>query len=99
MGRHTLQKVLVMKILLPAFAAILAVPAFAQVTTPPPATSAVDAADIEDASQNRIICKTVKSTGSRLRGEKVCMTKAQWAQKQQEERQVTERSQNQRQTY
>lgn len=46
-----------------------------------------------DASQNRMICKRQKSTGSRLGSEKVCMTAAQWAQLKRDQREATERTQ------
>jgi len=91
-----------MKLFLPALAIALAAPAVAQDATQTPAASSATteaATAAEDTSQNRMICKKEKSTGSRLRAGKVCMTAAQWAARQREERQATERSQTQRQTF
>ena len=46
-----------------------------------------------DVSQNRMVCKRQKSTGTRLGSEKVCMTAAQWAQLKRDQREATERTQ------
>jgi hypothetical protein len=84
-----------MKYLLPALAMFaLASPAIAgdEDKKEPAATEATDD------SQNRMICKRQKSTGSRLRAEKVCMTAAQWAQLQRDQRMETERGQSTRWT-
>lgn len=51
-----------------------------------------------DKSQNRMICKRQKSTGSRIGAKRVCMTAAQWAQIQRDERQALERGQANRPT-
>jgi len=79
-----------MKYLLPALAMLaLATPAVADNDgkAEPAATEA------NDNSQNRMICKRQKSTGSRVKSERVCMTAAQWAQLKRDQREVTERTQ------
>lgn len=87
-----------MKYLLPALAAFaLATPAIAgdgEKTEP----AAKEATAEKDESQNRMVCKSQKSTGSRVKSEKVCMTAAQWAQLKQDQRQATERVQSTRWT-
>lgn len=84
-----------MKYLFPTLAVLaLATPAFAGgEAKPEPA-----AEEAKEDSQNRMICKRQKSTGSRLGSEKVCMTAAQWAQLKQDQRQQTERTQANRWT-
>lgn len=84
-----------MKYLLSAAAALalaLAGPALAldRSETDTPGQTVDEAAD---ASQNRVVCKREKSTGSRLGSKKVCMTAAQWAQLQRDQREVIERRQ------
>ena len=56
----------------PAFAADAPPPP--PVTTTPPATSAIDPND----KDNEIICHTEDETGTRLRKQKICMTRKQW---------------------
>lgn len=48
--------------------------ALATASIAPAAVAAQDAPDAKD----KMICKSVKATGSRLNRERVCMTKAQW---------------------
>lgn len=84
-----------MKYMLPALAAIcLAAPAIAADQPKPEPTTE----EAEDDSQNRMVCKRQKSTGSRVKSEKVCMTAAQWAQLKSDQRQATERVQSTRWT-
>ena len=84
-----------MKYLFPSLAALaLATPAIAGDEN----KQAPTAEEATDTSQNRMICKSQKSTGSRLRAEKVCMTAAQWAQLQRDQRMATERGQANRGT-
>ncbi|MGV2495454.1 hypothetical protein [Pelagerythrobacter aerophilus] len=52
--------------------------------------------DDTEASQNRVICKRQKNTGSRLSAEKICLTAAQWAQLKRDQREATERTQSAR---
>lgn len=87
-----------MKYVLSALAAlVLAAPALAA-GQGEPEKAAPSTEEVTDASQNRMICKRQKSTGSRLGAKKVCMTAAQWAQMQREQRQTTERNQANRWT-
>lgn len=51
------------------------------------------AEEVTDTSQNRMVCKRQKNTGSRLSSKRVCMTAAQWAQLEQDQRQAIERVQ------
>lgn len=46
-----------------------------QAAAAPPANAPVPATPPEDA---KIVCKTVKVTGSRLGGKRVCMAKREW---------------------
>lgn len=62
------------------FAAVLAI----AVTAP---AAASDEKDKETPDSERVVCKTQRSTGSRLQGERVCKTKAQWDQEKAEARQ------------
>lgn len=84
-----------MKYLLPALAAlVLAVPAVAH----DDGQAEPAAKEATDDSQNRMICKRQKATGSRLGSEQVCMTAAQWEQLRRDQRQATERTQANRWT-
>ena len=58
-----------------------------------PEKSAPTVEEVTDTSQNRMVCKRQKDTGSRLGSKRICMTAAQWAQKKRDERAVTERTQ------
>ncbi len=80
-----------MKFLFPVAAAMaLAAPTMAQ-TAPQPAAAEPAAEATND--PNRMICKKEKVSGTRLSTKKVCMTAAQWAQRQRDERQATDRAQ------
>lgn len=82
-----------MKIFVPAIAAVmLAAPAFA--ANEPAAQAATEQAAADD-SQNRMICKKQKVSGTRLSTKKVCMTAAQWEQIERDQREITERTQRQ----
>jgi len=56
--------------------ALIATPAVAVVTPDGQATAAVQDKDKND--PNRMICRTIESTGSRLRKERQCMSAAEW---------------------
>jgi uncharacterized protein (DUF2147 family) len=80
-----------MKYFLPGLAAMaLAGPALAQAASQSAAEPAVEEADN---SQNRMICKKEKQSGTRLGSKRTCMTAAQWAQVQRDQREATERAQ------
>lgn len=82
-----------MKFFVPAIAAaLLATPALAANTNSAQASTDQAAAD---ESQNRMICKKQKVSGTRLSTKKVCMTAAQWEQIERDQREITERTQRQ----
>jgi len=54
---------------------------------------------VDTPSQDRVICRTGKVSGSRLKAAKVCKTARQWDADQQEQRSGLEKNQNQRQTF
>jgi invasion protein IalB len=56
-----------------------------------PATTGTVAGD-----PNEVVCQKQESTGSRLARKKVCMTRAQWADRQLQDRQEIEKVQTQR---
>ena len=74
---------------LAALAAILSyslsVPALGEKPTTQPNAKASD--------PNEVVCERQESTGSRLQSKKVCMTRAQWADKRLQDRQDLERVQ------
>ena len=77
-----------------ATASLLISPAMAQTAqqapqTPAPATKTVD-------NPNEIVCQKEEVTGSRIASKRVCMTRAQWAQRQTDDRAEIERVQTQR---
>ena len=47
-------------------------------------------------SQDRVICRSTKVIGSRMKTAKVCMTAKQWEADQMEQRRTVEKGQNQR---
>ena len=51
---------------------------------------------VDTASGEKVICRSDKEVGSRVRAKRVCMTTKQWAQKTAEERQFLEQRQAQR---
>ena len=77
--------------LLAALAAPLAVSAAEPATSSPAQENAAPAAD-----PNKKVCKKTDVTGYRLRKAKVCHTAAEWAARQQDERQALTRAQVQR---
>ncbi len=85
-----------MKYLLSALAAVaLAGPALAaEQSETAKAQPAVE--DVTDTTQNRMICKREKNTGSRLGSKRVCRTAAQWEQIRRDQREMTERTQSTR---
>lgn len=68
------------------------VPSIAQ--SPPPPT--LPAKEKRDNDLNKVVCERQESTGSRIASKRVCMTKAQWAERQLQDRQELERVQTQR---
>ena len=48
--------------------------------------------------QDKMICKRISATGSRLGGQRVCMTSSQWAEQKRQARQDVERGQASRST-
>ena len=42
---------------------------------------------------DKVVCKNIGETGSRLRSKKICMTRAQWAEKQRVDQQELKRLQ------
>ena len=73
-----------------AFLLATSIPALAQNQQPQP-TAPRQAAD-----PNQIICEKVKELGSRLSMKKICMTRAEWAERRLVDRQDLERTQVQR---
>jgi len=76
-----------------AGAALIATPAAAGMQSGGQATAA-QAKDKDD--PNRMICRAIESTGSRLRKERQCMTAAEWAVHNAESRRDIERGQSNR---
>ncbi len=60
----------------------------APASTPPAAAKAVEASDME-----KIVCKMEDVTGSRLGSKRVCMTKLQWEQRSQDDRNLLKTNQ------
>lgn len=62
---------------------LLAVALLAIIATP---VAAKDEKEAGASDSERVVCKTLRKTGSRLAGERVCKTKAQWDREKQEAR-------------
>ena len=80
---------------LPLSAALLVAmtaPAIAQV----PAAQAPAAQERQPNDPNEVVCEKQESTGSRIASRRVCMTRAQWAERKLQDRQELERVQIQR---
>jgi hypothetical protein len=81
-----------MKLLVPSLAAaafVLPAPLIAD-----PAPAATDAArQSYDAYMNERVCETITVTGSRVGGHRYCGTRAQWLQKQRDDREAIEKAQ------
>ena len=75
--------------LVAALALGLSAPAFAQAPAAPAPTTAAQ-------NPNEIVCQKQEETGSRLAKKKVCMTRAEWADRQLQDRQELERAQTRR---
>lgn len=58
------------------------------------APSTGDTAERSRADMNQVVCVKQADTGSRLGGRRICRTRAQWAEEQDESRKVTERIQS-----
>lgn len=76
--------------LVAALALGLSAPAFAQ------APAAVPAPTTAAQNPNEIVCQKQEETGSRLAKKKICMTRAEWADRQLQDRQELERAQTRR---
>lgn len=50
----------------------------------------------ETRTNEKVLCRREKATGSRLSGKKVCLTEREWEARRQEARQAVEKGQNQR---
>ena len=75
-----------------AFFLVVAAPSIAQAPAPPaPALKVKQPND-----PNEVVCERQESTGSRIASRRVCMTRAQWADRQLQDRQELERVQIQR---
>ena len=72
----------------------MAAPSLAQTTT---AQAPAEAAKPKN-SADEIICEKKETTGSRIGAKRVCMTRAQWAERQLQDRQELDRVQIQRGT-
>jgi invasion protein IalB len=77
-----------------ALLAGMAAPALAQTT----ASAAPAATEKPKNSADEIICEKKEATGSRIGAKRVCMTRAQWAERQLQDRQELDRVQIQRGT-
>jgi len=69
-----------------------AAPSFAQ--TQPAAAPTTTEKQADDL--NKLVCEKQESTGSRLAKKRICLTKAQWAERRLQDRQELERVQMQR---
>ena len=82
--------------LLIAFAATTAAPAFADPVTdntPPAATASTTNAQGSGDQANKLICRSVEQLGSRLKKNRVCMTRSEWAEQRRQDRMNIDRSQ------
>lgn len=68
---------------------VSATAAIAQAPTETPSTQTVDQSD-----QDQVVCRRVEQIGSRISARRVCRTRAQWAEEQDESRKVIERIQS-----
>lgn len=75
--------------------AIAVPPCFAQAPAAPSQASP-PATNGPKGGSNEMICQKIEVIGSRLGYKKVCMTRAQWADQQLQDRQATEKTQIQR---
>ncbi|MGN3975070.1 hypothetical protein [Tsuneonella sp. SYSU-LHT278] len=50
----------------------------------------------DNPSSEKVICRTIKVIGSRLKGERMCKTATEWARDRTEQRNAVEKGQNQR---
>jgi len=63
-----------------------------------PAVATVQAqpGTVRIANPNEVVCERVEEIGTRLGGHRVCMTRAEWAQRRKDDRDQVERAQTQR---
>lgn len=86
-----------MKIALFALAAIAGMTAAAPVGAQVPGGGGVpETVNAGAPSQDKVICRSTKVIGSRMKTAKVCMTAKQWETEQMEQRRTVEKGQNQR---
>lgn len=86
-------------LMLPALVAgpgLLAAPAAPPATTTARASQGAQDQTIGTATGEKVICRSDKEIGSRVKAKRVCMTAKQWAEKTAEERQFVEQRQAQR---
>ena len=76
--------------LLPLTALVLSAPSFARPDDNPPEKAKKKARD-----PNETVCEDEEVLGSRLAVRRVCLTRAQWAEKQRDDRALIDRSQTQ----
>lgn len=80
-----------------AIALVATVPALAQPAGAPGAQVTVDAPrSLVKGDPNQVICRSQRAPGSRLRGERVCATRQQWADQRRQDRQLIEKAQTTR---
>lgn len=76
----------------PAFAALLAAIAGSLITAPVAAAGSASA-QADGYDPNERVCEKIIVTGSRIASKTVCMTRAQWAERQRDDRDAVERAQ------
>lgn len=82
---------------MPTFALVLALLSVSTaVAQQPPPTASRRSAPSAKPDPNEIVCQTWRETGSRLRANRYCATRAQWAEHIRQERQYVERAQTNR---
>jgi hypothetical protein len=80
------------RILAPAI--LLATSAMPALAAPPPAQP--PAQDQAANSDDEVVCRVLKVTGSRLGAQRTCMTRAQWRAQRADHREETDKAQRQR---
>lgn len=79
------------RMLLAAACALVALPAAAQAADPAPVATPAPAASPAPQAAERVRCRTVRTTNSRI-PERICRTEAQWAEIEQQSREALERN-------
>jgi hypothetical protein len=83
---------LVTRLAVAAAFGLLVTPAFAN----PVGENETVANSPKNPSSEKVICRNIKVIGSRLKGERMCKTAAEWARDRDEQRKAVEKGQNQR---